>query len=89
MLTISIPPLPDATPPKKEPAYYKHGDVSVHTCGPKLCVKVEGISYVNASPSCKTGASGTGGAYTYLPLIDAEKLLESLAATIDKLKERV
>ena len=83
-MRIVIPPLP--TPTKPEPVLYKHGDVTVLSMGPNVCIKVSGVSYVDPSPSNKIGASGKGGTHAYLPLPEAERLLESLTKMITRLK---
>ena len=84
-MKIVIPPLP-APATKPEPVLYKHGDVTVLSMGPNVCIKVVGVSYVDPSPSNKIGASGKGGAHAYLSLPAAEQLLESLTKMIARLK---
>lgn len=86
-MNIVIPPLVIPPPPAKpEPVLFKHGDVVVLSMGPNVCIKVSGVSYVDPSPSNKIGASGKGGAHAYLPLPEAERLLESLTKMIARLK---
>lgn len=87
MLNITIPPLPD--PPKKKSAYFKRGDITLVSMGSNICLKATGMSYVDPSPSNKIGASGQGGTHAYIPLPEAEQLLEALQSAIEKLKERV